>query len=146
MNPNAQDFCPRATTAPRTTPTVPIDGVSRSTWRQRRQSERDSERNGEAAGEVCRFFRMGRCKHGANCKYVHATSRARTSRPRRGQAGEAFRRAESIMGTPQLVTNREDLVAALRAAGGDAFRVKVHAANCDCVRLFDVVDFGHGVD
>ena len=134
MNPNAQDFCPRATTAPRTTPTVPIDGVSRSTWRQRRQSERDSERNGEAAGEVCRFFRMGRCKHGANCKYVHATSRARTSRPRRGQAGEAFRRAESIMGTPQLVTNREDLVAALRAAGGDAFRVKVHVTGCDCHR------------
>ncbi|KAH8071307.1 hypothetical protein JL720_11520 [Aureococcus anophagefferens] len=100
MNPNAQDFCPRATTTPRTTPAVPIDGVSRSTWRQRRQSERDSERNGEAAGE----------------------------------AGEAFRRSESIMGTPQLVTNREDLVAALRAAGGDAFRVKVHVTGCDCHR------------
>ena len=76
MNPNAQDFCPRATTAPRTTPTVPIDGVSRSTWRQRRQSERDSERNGEAAGEVCRFFRMGRCKHGTDCRFSHHSAKS----------------------------------------------------------------------
>ncbi|KAH8044407.1 hypothetical protein JL721_12851 [Aureococcus anophagefferens] len=100
---------------------------------QRRQSERDSERNGEAAGEVCRFFRMGRCKHGANCKYVHATSGAHEPAAA-GPGRRGLPALESIMGTPQLVHESRDLVAALRAAGGDAFRVKVHVTGCDCHR------------
>ena len=143
MNPCAPAFTPGEAAA--AAAAVPQDGISRSTWRQRRQSERDANQKEGAQQEACRFFRQGRCTRGAECKYQHPMARARTSRPRRGQAGEAFRKAESFMGTPQLVRTREDLVAALRAAGGDAFRVKVHIVGCDCHRAAPFADAAPGL-
>ena len=147
MDASATTFVP-GLPAPAVLPGSPADGAPQPTGRARRRASNQDGNASDATVEVlgqCKFFKQRRCKNGAGCPFLHAAPAARASRPRRGQAGEAFRRAERFMTTPRRVATRADLVAALRASGGDAFRVKAHVSGCGCSRAADFCGGGPGL-